>query len=892
MKFINVKYYQFFNGGIFMKVKKLLTLLLATSMLVACGTQTTPSSSDKSSSEPAPSTTSSDVPSTSSSSSDTSSPSTSTSSSTAPSSSSTAPSTSSTAPTPSSSSSDPSTSSSAPVVVTLVSITVTAPTKLAYTTADTELDLAGMVVTANYSDATQRVITEGYTVSPVDFSTAGDKTVTVTFEGKTDSFTITVAQAKPTAWDAVLTAKFQANLYGYVPPFFYAPDFGLGTLSWNEDTEDKALYALGGNVAAQKADEESPLKPIGDLFLADGFVASTVPNYEENEFYYIMEKAVTSEGKQRYVEARIATVNTQGSFANGGQFYIEIGDSYFYDWAESGFEAAIKAAMSFTEDIPDLPEGFRFLKRYLQVFNQQKEYGYVGFQAAGATVALVNSYLDVLDNAGWAFKRSSREDIMYDIFSPECGIRLGFGYDQTNQIMTLQFDVPPTVPEYVNYVADLYAIPGKGYVFNYSSDTDSYYYTFNEELATGQTLGDLLDKYSPALLNDTEGAFALKGTRQERDGLSYETYVSTVKNISVTIYAFSDEDGTGVQISVEKYNAVPEQFIPAINLLGINLDDVHVQAATPTASAYAYAQVRSAASVAYADALKVFTDILDADTTLGFQVIVPLNDTTMQSGEAAKHIEYANNNVRIQFLAWTTTSATIVQMVFYDYEAAPETDLIEKINDVLASLGSYNLTWDDEDRAFTYANYRTLGKGETVTSVATAMANALVNATTLDLELLVSNVSDSKEAIFVLYSDEVGVRIVYSTYYGNTPVMFITARVFDTEVDPVVNALSSILDVNLLAGEGGTFSANGQFGFSATYSLQQYGNAILQAYIAADLIACTALGFTLKSAKMDGNNFVGEFQNGEGYKVKITLLGDADKNYSNYYTVLVTVPNA
>ena len=344
-----------------MKVKKLLTLLLATSMLVACGTQTN-SSSDKSSSEPAPSTTSSDVPSTSSSSPDTSSPSTS--SSEAPSSSS------------ASSSADPSTSSSAPVVVTLVSISVTAPTKLAYTTADTALDLTGMVVTANYSDATQKVITEGYTVSTVDFSTAGDKTVTVTFEGKTDSFTITVAQAKPTAWDADLTAKFQANLYGYVPPFFYSPDFGLGTLNWTKDTEDKALWALGGTLAAQKEGEDSPLKPIGDLFIADGFVASTVPNLEEEEYYYIMEKAVTSEGKQRYIEARVATINTQGQFSNGGQFYIEIGDSYFYDWAASGFEAAIKGAMKFSEDIPDLPEGLRYLKRYLTNFNQQAQNGY------------------------------------------------------------------------------------------------------------------------------------------------------------------------------------------------------------------------------------------------------------------------------------------------------------------------------------------------------------------------------------------------------------------------------------------------------------------------------------------------------------------------------------
>lgn len=838
-----------------MKVKKLLTILLATSALVACSVRTSSNSDGGASTDPSGSDSG--------------------------------------APASSTSSNVPSTSSSIPAVATLVSITVTAPTKLAYTTADTELDLTGMVVTANYSDQTSETVTEGYTVSSVDFSSAGEKTVTVTYEGKTDSFQITVTQAKPTAWDADLTAKFQANLYGYVPPFFYSPDLGFGTLNWREDTEDKTVWATGGNVAAQKADEESPLKPVGDLFLADGFVASVTPNYEEGDFYYIMEKAVTSEGKQRYIQARIATANNQGSFANGGQFYIEIGDSYFYDWATSGFEAAIKTAMGFTEDIPDLPEGLRYLKRYLAIFEQQAQNGYVGFEAAGATAAIANSYLDALDDAGWGFKRSTREDIMYDIFSPESEIRLGFGYDSTSGTMTLLFDNPPEIPDYVNYVANLYEIPGKGYVFNYSSNTDSYYYTFNEELADGQTLGDLLDKYSPALLNDTEGAFALKGTRQERDGLAYETYVSTSKNISVTIYAFSDEeDGTGVQISVEKYSAVPEQFIPAINLLGINIDTVNVQAATPTASAFAYAQVRSAVSVAYADALKVYTDILDNDTTLGFKVIVELNDTTMQSGEAAKHIEYANDTVRIQFLAWTTTSATIVQMVFYDYEPAPESDLIDKINTVLATLGNYQVEWDDEDKAFTYGAYRTLARGETVTTVATAIANALVNSNDLDLEVLVSNLSDSKEAIFVLYSAEVSVRIVYSQYYGSTPVLFITARLFDTTVDPVVNALSGILDVNLAQLEEGVYGANGQFGFSATYSLTQYGSAILNSYIAADLLVCTSLGFTLKSSSMNGNNFVGTFQNAEGYKVTITLLGDSDKNYSNYYTVRVELPQA
>lgn len=105
-----------------------------------------------------------------------------------------------------------SSSSSSQEAVTLVSITVTAPTKTAYTTADTALDLTGMVVTANYSNQTTQVITTGYTVSQVDFSTVGEKTVTVTYEGKTDTFTVTVAAQKFTVKFVVDGVEVQTGL--------------------------------------------------------------------------------------------------------------------------------------------------------------------------------------------------------------------------------------------------------------------------------------------------------------------------------------------------------------------------------------------------------------------------------------------------------------------------------------------------------------------------------------------------------------------------------------------------------------------------------------------------------------------------------------------------------
>ena len=78
--------------------------------------------------------------------------------------------------------------------VTLESITVTAPTKTEYTVGD-ELDLAGMKVVAKYSDDTEKEITEGYEVSGYDKAKTGEQTVTVTYEGKTATFKVTVKEA-------------------------------------------------------------------------------------------------------------------------------------------------------------------------------------------------------------------------------------------------------------------------------------------------------------------------------------------------------------------------------------------------------------------------------------------------------------------------------------------------------------------------------------------------------------------------------------------------------------------------------------------------------------------------------------------------------------------------
>lgn len=72
-------------------------------------------------------------------------------------------------------------------------ITVTPPAKLDYYTGE-ELDTTGMSVRAVWLDGTRTEVTD-YAVSGFDSVTAGAKTVVISYNGHTDSFTVTVQQS-------------------------------------------------------------------------------------------------------------------------------------------------------------------------------------------------------------------------------------------------------------------------------------------------------------------------------------------------------------------------------------------------------------------------------------------------------------------------------------------------------------------------------------------------------------------------------------------------------------------------------------------------------------------------------------------------------------------------
>lgn len=74
-------------------------------------------------------------------------------------------------------------------IVTGIEIT-TLPTKISYKKGDV-FDDSGLIVKATYDDGTTKEIT-GYTLSSPDMTSAGEKTITVTYQEKTAVFTITV----------------------------------------------------------------------------------------------------------------------------------------------------------------------------------------------------------------------------------------------------------------------------------------------------------------------------------------------------------------------------------------------------------------------------------------------------------------------------------------------------------------------------------------------------------------------------------------------------------------------------------------------------------------------------------------------------------------------------
>jgi hypothetical protein len=78
----------------------------------------------------------------------------------------------------------------APVTLSSISISKQ-PTKTVYNAGEL-FDAVGLTLTAKYTDGSTKTVTSGFSCSPTQLSTVGKQTVTVTYEGKTATLTVTV----------------------------------------------------------------------------------------------------------------------------------------------------------------------------------------------------------------------------------------------------------------------------------------------------------------------------------------------------------------------------------------------------------------------------------------------------------------------------------------------------------------------------------------------------------------------------------------------------------------------------------------------------------------------------------------------------------------------------
>lgn len=95
------------------------------------------------------------------------------------------------------------------IPATLSSIEVSNTPKTEFNVGDT-FTSDGLALTAHYSDDTTKTINSGYTVSAPNMSTPGTKTVTVSFEGKTTTYSINVKSAL----NAMLTVENKSVAVG------------------------------------------------------------------------------------------------------------------------------------------------------------------------------------------------------------------------------------------------------------------------------------------------------------------------------------------------------------------------------------------------------------------------------------------------------------------------------------------------------------------------------------------------------------------------------------------------------------------------------------------------------------------------------------------------------
>lgn len=353
-------------------------------------------------------------------------------------------------------------------LVSLVGIELTPPTKSLYTTDDTALDLTGMVLKGRYSDGSKRVISSGYTVSEVDFSTPGQKEVHVTYFGFDSYFLINVEQAVPTDWTSEQKALMGAHLHGLSLPFVSIPS------SVTYDAVMEAIVIESENKMAGDF-----LSNYAALFSAsDGWQGGDMTSEEELEtgLMYEFIRPVVQGEKTYYVSVYLTgyePVGTDDGYpSKTGYLYLAARDPYVYEYPATHINSVTQNLYNSSIVIPSIEADHYLLD----------DYGFIAYSDTNtensykALVEATNNFVFNASKDEYGYYRAHAIDAKYDLI---------FEYDEEEKglIVYITYCAPVTWPaelisekmaEHDMTTDTLPALSDNAYMYKISDDDENY----------------------------------------------------------------------------------------------------------------------------------------------------------------------------------------------------------------------------------------------------------------------------------------------------------------------------------------------------------------------------------------------------------------------------------
>ena len=384
--------------------------------------------------------------------------------------------------TSSSISSSSTSSSSSSVAPTLTGITLdTTNVKKTYNYGD-KLNLAGLVVTANYSDNSTKAVTD-YTTDPANESilnTHGEVTVKVTYQSFDEQFTITVDKVLTEitlntdnvkkdyyTGDALdltgleVTAKYSDNTTSVVADYTANPANGTVFSAIKEETvtityqQKTATFKVTVTKAPKTAwtDEEAAFMAsvlYGEVLPYTGFEESQVrynPNYnaivimggaanEESLLAYsrelsyngyllvsstdlVFEKSVMTENGKRFIQVTV--------MSNQGQLAIVAMDPYYYEFPADFATYAAKQYFASEKAIPAIQAD------YYSVVESQGTLALICYMESTTDDA---GYSAILGVANWKVQ-SEKVNGNYVAVSPDDAYMILYTYDAQHQALLI-----------------------------------------------------------------------------------------------------------------------------------------------------------------------------------------------------------------------------------------------------------------------------------------------------------------------------------------------------------------------------------------------------------------------------------------------------------------------